>query len=283
MVGMSQEMIVYGLVDPRTKEVRYVGRSSSWMTRPAQHRRDARKPEGDSEKLRWIRELLALGLDYEVIVLEMCQDIQALMDAERRWILEGWSKWPLLNKKDGPSGATIVSAETREKIAATKRGKPRPDLKGKPNPGTSAALRIRHRGEAWRDKMKAVWSSNIGRPSTERGKLKSAETRARMSAARTGTQWSAAQRAAIEATFERKRLAKVQEATFATCQLVSGSQPSEVPLMAAIQPGAEPGAVSRAEQRQAEPSGARVQPSPDRERPTSPARSSVFVRRKSLI
>lgn len=119
---MSQDIIVYGLRDPRTNQIRYIGRSSSWTTRPDQHRRDARRPSDQSPKSVWIRELIDAGLDYEMIVMEQCDTREASMDAERKWIAEGWRLgWPLFNRTHAPSGATYVSAETREKIAATKQ------------------------------------------------------------------------------------------------------------------------------------------------------------------
>ena len=196
--GMSQD-IIYGLRDPRTNQIRYIGRSSSWKTRPDQHRRDARRPSDQSPKSVWIRELIDAGLDYEMIVMEQCDTREASMDAERKWIAEGWRLgWPLFNRTHAPSGATYVSAETREKIAATKRGKPRYDLRGKPNPKVAEAQRNRPRTEEFRAKMRAINAARRGISGPLKGIPLSAEHKARISAGKTGKPWSLARRESYE-------------------------------------------------------------------------------------
>lgn len=191
---MSQGIIVYGLRDPRTNEIRYIGRSSSWKTRPDAHRRAARKATDNSLKSQWIRELIAAGFDYEMVVMEICDDMESVIEAERKWIAEGRRlEWPLFNRTHAPTGATFVSAETKARISAAKMGKPRPDLRGRPNPGVSKALRLRERGEDWRKKMEIVWQNNRGKPSPPRGIRLSDETKAKMSEAR--RLWHAQRRA----------------------------------------------------------------------------------------
>lgn len=60
--------IIYGLVDPRTKLIRYVGQTTRAAARWADHRWYARR--GDSHKDRRITALLDAGLCFEPVLLE---------------------------------------------------------------------------------------------------------------------------------------------------------------------------------------------------------------------
>jgi len=80
---MKKRYIVYGLVDPDTKELRYVGKSSSGLRRAAQHT----KPhyilrDGNVRKVNWIKKLLAGKKEPLVYVLEECIGPEELNLAE---------------------------------------------------------------------------------------------------------------------------------------------------------------------------------------------------------
>src|SRR6185295_7405409 len=86
--------LVYGLFDPESGELRYVGRSSSGTKRAQDHLRGSSLLL-DDHCHRWIKNLLARGLRPSVEVLEECPisgdvltpEINAwLNDAEREWI-----------------------------------------------------------------------------------------------------------------------------------------------------------------------------------------------------
>lgn len=83
---MSQN-IIYGLVDPKTGQLRYVGKSMSGMTRPNEHYTPSnlKKSEG-THKGNWIRQLQRLGLKPEIVVLEECTDAGLLEQSEIFWI-----------------------------------------------------------------------------------------------------------------------------------------------------------------------------------------------------
>lgn len=84
---MVNAYLVYGLVDPRSGELRYVGKSSTGLKRPGQHTLPSvLKVEGHLPKARWARQLLAVGLKPEVEVLERHETAEALADAERHFI-----------------------------------------------------------------------------------------------------------------------------------------------------------------------------------------------------
>lgn len=118
--------IIYGLVDPRTQLVRYVGKSTSGLTRPRAHR-SASGRAAATHSANWIRQLKSLGLDYEIVVLDQgsATELPAL---ERWWISYGRaSGWPLTNLTDGGEGSVgaTQSAETRARISAANRGRKR--------------------------------------------------------------------------------------------------------------------------------------------------------------
>lgn len=81
--GAGAPVTIYALIDPRTGEPRYVGKTSAPLKRLAGHLSDARCG-GKSPKAHWLRELLASGLAPEMQVLEEVEpgDWRA---AEQRW------------------------------------------------------------------------------------------------------------------------------------------------------------------------------------------------------
>lgn len=127
------KFLIYGLVDPRTKLVRYVGKSSSGLTRPRSHLCPSNLAHR-TYSARWIKSLLALGLRYEIVVLETPHK-EILSDTERWWIAYGRaSGWPLTNLTDGGEGAfgthpvftphhrASLSVAARRRDPATRRG-----------------------------------------------------------------------------------------------------------------------------------------------------------------
>lgn len=156
---MPAQNIIYGLVDPRTLLVRYVGKSAKGMLRPREHRRQLHRE--DTYKARWLKSLLALGLDYTIVVLEEIASADLLADAEVWRIAYGRaSGWPLTNLTDGGDGTAgrTVSAATKVKLTAAMSA---PEVRGR----ISAAVM-----EHWRTRPRTV----------------SAETRAKLAEAGRG-------------------------------------------------------------------------------------------------
>ena len=115
-------MFIYGLVDPRTLLIRYIGQTIQGHRRTRAHRRDPANPY----QANWIRQLVSSGLDYQVVVLQRCTHPSQLDDAEVWWIAYGkMSRWPLTNFADGGrvNRGIRPSAETRAKLSAAKRGR----------------------------------------------------------------------------------------------------------------------------------------------------------------
>lgn len=116
----SPANLIYGLIDPRTLLIRYVGLSSTGMRRPRDHRRPSCP---DTYCRRWVKSLQSEGLDYQIVVLEVLKDAVELDQAERWWIAYGRAcDWPLTNltKGGGPS-ETALAERRRRDFAATAR------------------------------------------------------------------------------------------------------------------------------------------------------------------
>jgi hypothetical protein len=96
-------------------EVRYVGMTTRGMKRPMSHLRNSLGE--DTHKARWIRSLVARGLEYEISVLEEVEDADLLPILESQWIECFRSVGArLTNETDGGDGVLNPGRETREKI-----------------------------------------------------------------------------------------------------------------------------------------------------------------------
>ena len=114
---------IYGLVDPRTLLVRYVGLSTNGMYRPRSHTK-TRELKKTSHKSSWIKSLHAVGLRYTIVVLEA--EPADIVAAERFWIAYGRAcGWPLTNLTEGGDGAPgwRHSVATRAAMSATRKGR----------------------------------------------------------------------------------------------------------------------------------------------------------------
>lgn len=140
--------LVYGLADPDSLDVRYIGKSSSGLRRPLQHGLPSQLKK-TSYKTNWIRSLLTEGKTYRILVLQEVSSAAELADAERHWIREARGLgWRLTNLTDGGEGIAGFrhsetsrlkmsrthtgrkrTAATRAKIAAARTG-PRPPSVG---------------------------------------------------------------------------------------------------------------------------------------------------------
>lgn len=94
---------IYGLVDPRTDKVRYVGKTYDLKGRLRSHMWCALHPEGvidpESYKHRWIRKLHSLGIKPTIKLLEETIYSQA-NDREKYWI-KFYGRENLTNNNDG--------------------------------------------------------------------------------------------------------------------------------------------------------------------------------------
>ena len=168
--------MIYGLVDPRNGQLRYVGKSTIGIARPRQHRRPYRLKTDYTWKANWIRKLLELGLDYNIVIIQEFDGAEILDKAEIFWIAYfrkmGFILTNLTNGGEGTLG-TKQSQETKDKKSAKLRGR-------KCSPETVERMRLASLGKSPSEETR----KKIG--DAHRGKKASEETKARMGAARRG-------------------------------------------------------------------------------------------------
>lgn len=81
---MTKKILVYGLFDPDTQQLRYVGKSSCGIRRAKMHSYPSvLRSEQHLPKSRWIAKLLRRGVTYEICILEECEKEEELNEAER--------------------------------------------------------------------------------------------------------------------------------------------------------------------------------------------------------
>lgn len=115
-------MNLYALLDPRSKKVRYIGKTHRRVEdRLREHLKDARSSRGSSYRANWIRSLLKEGLTPDVLYL----DSVAGSGDEEEVAFIGIAKslgCDLVNYAPGGRGVTRHTPEVRARISAAKRG-----------------------------------------------------------------------------------------------------------------------------------------------------------------
>lgn len=138
---MRTDGSIYGLIDPRSGELRYVGKTSaSPWNRADRHVREARAGHR-THRHNWLRQLLVVGLRPDVEVLEVHGTPEALAEAERHFIAYFRSVGcNLTNLTDGGEGTAglVRSAENKAKVSAARKGRPNGRL-GKHHPDETKA------------------------------------------------------------------------------------------------------------------------------------------------
>lgn len=115
--------LVYALKDPRTQEIRYIGKSTSGMRRALQHK-DSSSLKKISHKNNWIKSLLDLGLMYKIEILQECLSNDEALQQEVYWIkLYKEMGANLTNLTEGGEGTLgrLYSEETRQQISLGKK------------------------------------------------------------------------------------------------------------------------------------------------------------------
>lgn len=146
---------IYALIDPRTGEVRYIGKSHRPCERLANHLND----RSICHRTNWLRSLVAAGLKPTLKILAEAYPSSSWQAAERAWIQYAREQgWPLTNGTDGGDGVPGLSPETRERIVAASRGR-------KPSPETRARIGKASKGrkhtEAYKQFMRQRMSVRV--------------------------------------------------------------------------------------------------------------------------
>jgi len=117
--------VIYGLVDPRDQQLRYVGKTIvSLSARFDAHLNTARYKKRKTRTVNWLRGLLAIGLKPEIFEIERVSS--GWIETEQFWIAYfRFIGCRLTNHTDGGEGLTgySFSPEARARIAASNKGK----------------------------------------------------------------------------------------------------------------------------------------------------------------
>jgi hypothetical protein len=114
--------IIYGLVDPITSKLRYVGCTINLKRRVKAHLQEAAS-HTTTHRTAWIKGLLLRNLTPLVIVLEMCSS-NDLFDREREYITSLRQRgYELVNSTDGGDGLRNPTKTTREKMSAANKAR----------------------------------------------------------------------------------------------------------------------------------------------------------------
>lgn len=199
-VMVTSRFLIYGLLDPRDGTLRYIGKSSSGMSRPRDHARPSRVRVERTHKANWVRSLLAIGLCPQIVVIEEHPTSDDLGEAEQFYIAYFKTLGcRLTNATEGGEGApgVQVSDSTRAKQSVARRGRRftsehraaiAAGLKGhEVSLETRQKIGARHKGNTYcvgrelSEASRAKMSESVSRTSPMRGKKLSPETRAKMS------------------------------------------------------------------------------------------------------
>lgn len=147
---------IYALSDPRTNEVRYVGKAANPAKRLQAHLSAFQLTQYRSRKNSWLRSLLEKGLKPDLLIVDSDIPAEDLNEAEKFWIAvyRGWGV-PLTNGTDGGDGGAVTDPDARARIRAAHLGK---KASGETRLKMSAAHQRRMADpaarEAWTTKMR---------------------------------------------------------------------------------------------------------------------------------
>jgi len=191
--------LIYGLIDPRTLLIRYIGMSATGMHRPENRRLPSFKRDNDFTRA-WLSEFMSLGLRFEIVVLQY-SSATSLKSDERWWITFGrMCEWPLTNLTGGGEGALNTHPSTREKLS--RRAKER--IASSPE-AFAAFIRSAHTPETAAKKsasMRLVMTPEHRAKLSSQGKARMANPEERAAVAeRTRQAWTPERRAKFSAEF----------------------------------------------------------------------------------
>lgn len=210
--------IVYGLFDPTTNAIRYIGQTSYKVHhRLARHLYEAKHQQVCDAKREWILALLAGGLRPVIRSLEIAaseSDAHAGEDRQiQLWMSEGAS---LLNETNGGPGSRgrVLRASTKAKIGEANRGREggfkgrfhTPEAKAKvgdANRGRPNPMKGKKHAPEFGAKLRAIKAS---RPNPLKGRSMPEETKAKIRAAKLGKPLSPETREKMRAGHARRAL-----------------------------------------------------------------------------
>jgi hypothetical protein len=150
MTSTEKPAYIYALVDPFTREIRYIGKS----IRPKERLTNECNERVDTHRSHWIQSLLSKGKRPEQIILEIVPPGRNWQERERYWIAEGKRRgWPLVNGTSGGDGVPDLCPEAKEKMLKTWTGrKHKPETLEK----IGAASKGRTHNEEYKEMMRQL-------------------------------------------------------------------------------------------------------------------------------
>lgn len=159
--------LIYGLIDPTTQELRYVGYSSDVEMRHYKHHCPSElKPK--THKNNWLKSLIKLGHRSELLIIEEWASVEELPDAEIEMI--AYLKYIGVELTNGTLGGDglqkghKLTPETKQKVSDRMKGENHP-MFGK------------HHTEEARQKMSIGRARRVDKPHSEATKKKMSETK----------------------------------------------------------------------------------------------------------
>lgn len=117
-------ILIYALIDPRTKEVRYIGKTIRTLDFRLRAHINSANSKRRNLRVNWLKSLCRNGFIPEIQLLEAC-DESTWEDRERYWIKYGRDMgWNLVNSTDGGGGPKGMrhSEETKRKMSLAHMG-----------------------------------------------------------------------------------------------------------------------------------------------------------------
>lgn len=197
--NLEKENVIYGLVDPDTLQIRYIGKAKNLVIRITNHFKES-KLKYITHKNNWIKFLLSSNKFPKIIILEKCTE-ESLNKCEIKWIKfyreQGAN---LTNGTDGGDGGRLVgnslekmrksktgtklSSETRLKMSIAQKGRIS-GMAGKTHScKTKALLSLIHTGRKFTDESRLKMSK------AKKGKFVSEGAKINMSIAHKGKEFS---------------------------------------------------------------------------------------------
>lgn len=126
--AVENKTCIYALVDPRTSEIRYVGKAFDPQKRLCGHMRDSVLARYRDKRTSWLKALKSAGLKPLIVILEVVAESE-WQECEKKWIAHFRAAGTnLTNTQDGGEGQSKgyrPSPEAIEKTASKLRGRKR--------------------------------------------------------------------------------------------------------------------------------------------------------------
>lgn len=142
---------IYILIDPRSDEIRYVGKS----IRPEQRLQNHMNERSNCHRSHWLQQLKSAGLTPRMEIVETVIGEWPWQESEKRWIAKLAAMGArLTNNTAGGDGVCNLPPETRARVAATWRGR-------KHRPESLVKIGVASRGRRHTEERRSLMSAKM--------------------------------------------------------------------------------------------------------------------------